>query len=373
MKSILLTTTAIVAFAGAAAAGGHTSISNSMSATLGYNDGGDPATVTNDDENGFYWEGNLKTTATAALDNGVEAGAYFEITVAGDDATQSNDGGQDLASSDFVLSLTSESAGLFYGDTSRAAEKHWVSAGDMEADGVSTGSNSAVLRGDVMFGGVDASVSYLVDDSASAGSDDLQQLSIGAGADFGMFSASLAYQEETDYVDGNGDFTQQGVLGVSGTAAVAGATITLAYVDWELDGAEHNSTGIKVAYPFGPVTATAYYVAEDGAAGDDDNLGLNIAYADGPIAASLDLQDDQGVSKWAVEGSYDVGNGLSVFGGAENNNEEDTDYHVGGTYDLGGGASVLVTYAMDDDGDQGDEIGGGDYQNGTTVELSFAF
>ena len=68
MKSILLTTTAIVAFAGAAAADGHTSISHALSGTLGYND---TVAASEDNENGFYWSGNLKTTASATLDNGL--------------------------------------------------------------------------------------------------------------------------------------------------------------------------------------------------------------------------------------------------------------------------------------------------------------
>jgi len=112
MKSILLTSTALVAFAGAAAADGHAGISHALSGTLGYN-----SEVDGIGEDGFYWEGNLKTTATAALDNGITAGAYFEVTVAGDDGVAGNDGGQDLASSDFVLSLTSETASLYFGTT----------------------------------------------------------------------------------------------------------------------------------------------------------------------------------------------------------------------------------------------------------------
>lgn len=373
MKSILLTTTAIVAFAGAAAADGHTSITHALSGTLGYNDAGSPASLTSDNEDGFYWEGNLKTTATATLDNGLTAGAYFEITINADDVNNNNDFGQALSSSDFVLSLTSDTAGLYYGDTSRAAEKHWASAGDMESDGFSTDSDSAVLRGDVSVSMIDMSVSYIIADAATAGVDDLQQLSVGASADFGMFSVAAAYQAEPTggFTDTNGDWSGDEIMGLSGTATVGGATVTVAYADnktmnWQ-------STGVKVSYPFGPVTATAYYVDENRAPGDP-NMGVKVAYSDGPIAATVDWQDDQGTNKWSVNGSYDIGNGLSVFGGMENQNEgADNDYHVGGTYDLGGGASVLVTYAMDDDGDQADEIGSGDYQQGTTVELSFAF
>ena len=126
---ILLTTTALVAFAGAAAADGHTSVSHALSAELGYNNEADAI-----GEDGFFWEGNLKTTATAALDNGLTAGAYFEITVSGDDAAAgSSDAGNALVASDFVLSLTSETASLYFGDTAPAGKKYFSAAGDMEA------------------------------------------------------------------------------------------------------------------------------------------------------------------------------------------------------------------------------------------------
>ena len=176
MKNILLTTTALVAFAGAAAADGHTSVTHALSATLGYTDNAnvDSADVSaanagnNFGENGFFWEGNLKTTATAALDNGVTAGAYFEITVSGDDAAAgSSDAGNALTASDFVLSLTSETASLYFGDTAPAGKKYFSAAGDMESDNFSTDSDSAVLRGDVSFGGMNGSVSYIVDDKSN--------------------------------------------------------------------------------------------------------------------------------------------------------------------------------------------------------------
>ena len=123
MKSILLTSTALVAFAGAAAADGHTNISHELAATLGYNSENDGI-----GEDGFYWEGNLKTTASAELNNGVMASAYFEATIAGDNGTSADDGGQDLVSSDFVLSLTGANAGIHFGDTGTAANKHWAAA-----------------------------------------------------------------------------------------------------------------------------------------------------------------------------------------------------------------------------------------------------
>lgn len=399
MKSILLTSTALVAFAGAAVADGHTGISFAGSATLGYNAYDTDATditITNDDHDGFYWDAEIDVTMSAELDNGLTATAAFDFDVADDNV------GEALVSGGYVLSLESETAGLFFGDTAFAAETRWSSAGDMEADSFSEADGEAVLRGDVAFGGVEASISYAVadaggqfvdvDDAAAPAvnpyDDEVDQLSVGVVGTFGNFTVGAAYQEEsiavddadatadaTDYdpSDENGDFNTDEVFGVFASASLGGADITVAYAEETNSG--ESSTGIKVAYPVGPVTATAYFVSEEGSdlPDEDPNLGLNLAYADGPLAVELDLQDDQGVSKWALEGSYDVGNGLTVLAGVLNDNEADEDFYIAGEYDLGGGAELLVSYGLDDDGDNGDEIGDPEYQAGTTVEVSFSF
>ena len=74
---------------------------------------------------------------SAALENGVTATAAFNIEIDDESAGNDNvDGSNDfnLASSNLLLSLTTETLGLHFGDTSFAAEKQWNSAGDMEAD-----------------------------------------------------------------------------------------------------------------------------------------------------------------------------------------------------------------------------------------------
>jgi outer membrane protein OmpU len=391
MKSILLTTTAIVAFAGVAAADGHTSVGLSGSATLGYN---------NDDvfgEDGFYWDTQLDIAMSAALDSGVTATAAFNIEIDDESATNDQfDGNNDfnLVSSNLLLSLTTETLGLHFGDTSFAAEKQWNSAGDMQADAFSEADGETVIRADMMYSGVSASVSYAVsnvdggyvaDDGTEGTAGD--QLSLGASGAFGMVNFSVAYQAEADnneyvndYFGNNGDWTDQEVIGVSAGTTVAGADITAAYAQWTdvaLNSDEVlTSMGIEVSYPIGPVTATAYYVAEDAdVAGDvDDNYGLTVAYADGPIAATVKIRNEQGRDEWNLEGSYDTGLGLTLLAGMLNENEgDDADYYVGGDYDLGGGANVLVVYANDEDGDQEDEIGSAEYYPGTTVAVSFSF
>ncbi len=448
MKSILLTTTAIVAFAGAAAADGHAGVTLGGDFTLGFNDDNDDdnALIIGDND-GFYWEGDLNVTGTAALDNGVTAGVSFEFDIF--DETN----GQAVVSDGVVMSLTTDTAGLFLGDTSFAAETQWSGAGDMEADGFSEADGENVLRGDVSFGGFDASVSYVlthaaggfvdaavgtdpltgpvedfdedgdgvidagsgaalqadIDAALAAGDltndEEVDQLSIGVSGEVGMFSMALAYQEESvsaglgaaadllpeDDVDAlvdaglyapkvaNGDFNEAEVFGISAGVNLAGADITLAYAQTSgIDGGDdESSTGIQVAYPFGPVTGTVYYVSEDDGS-DEDNYGVTVAYADGPIAVTLDYDYDQGVNKVALDGSYDVGNGFTVFAGVydeSDSDDEGTDAYIAGTYDLGGGAELLVSYAdAERDGTIGDdEVGGPDYQVGTTVEVSFSF
>jgi outer membrane protein OmpU len=399
MKSILLTTTAIVAFAGVAAADGHTSVGFSGSATLGYNDDdtlvddtlvlGDPGFGGTIGKDGFFWDTQLDVAMSATLSNGLTAGADFNIEI--DDENTGNDGagGNDfnLVSSNLLLSLKSDTASLYFGDTSFAAESQWKSAGDMQADAFSEADGEVVLRGDVNYGGVSASVSTVVSnvDGGYVGEDGAEgagdQLSFGASGAFGMVNFAVAYQAEADnegYFDGNGDWTDESVMGVSAGTTVAGADITAAYAQWtgiDPSTEELTSLGIQVSYPIGPVKATAYFVSEDNEAGDaEDNYGLTVAYADGPIAVTAKVRNEQGRDEWNLEGSYDTGLGLTVLAGMLNENEgDDADYYVGGDYDLGGGANVLFVYANDEDSDQGDEIGSAEYYPGTTVQVSFSF
>mgnify|MGYP006134596767 CR=1 FL=1 len=356
MKNILLASTALVAFAGAAVAEGHAGISFTGSADLGYND-----TVAGDN-NGFYSDLDLVAGFATVLDNGLTAAASLNLDNL-DTGTNTENG------ADYTLSLTSETAGLFYGDTKFAAETHWTSAGDMESDGFSEADGEVALRGDVKLGTVSASVSYALADANSNKNliDDVTQLSIGASTDFGNVNVVLAYQEDTlEAYAGNGDFNSSDVFGLSVGTSFAGADVRVAYAEDN----NSDSLGLKVAYPFGPVTATAYLVTESIG---DDNLGINLSYSNGPVAVALDVQDDQGVSKVGLEGSYDIGNGLMAYAGYLTQDASDDFFYVAGSYDLGSGASLLVSYAEDDSNVEGDEIGAGEYQDGTTVEVSFQF
>jgi outer membrane protein OmpU len=290
----------------------------------------------------------------------------------------------------------------------------------MESDGFSEADGEEALRGEVTYGNVTAQLSYVLGNNAGTRNavEEMNQLSLAVSADFGNFNVVAAYQAESDEAAGffssgddgvngpdgltgdadgggtigvdetgvlgdeadngttighgdNGDFTDNEVFGLSVGTSFSGADIRLAYAE----DANSESIGVQVAYPFGPVTATVYYVSENTPGNNDDNYGLTLAYENGPIAAKFDYDNDQGTDKYGIEGSYNVGNGVTVYAGYlffDGLVEEDA-FYVAGSYDLGSGAEFLVSYAEGDDGEYEDEIGANDYQAGVTAELSFAF
>jgi outer membrane protein OmpU len=375
MKSILLTTTALVAFAGAAAAEGHTSIGFSGTSTLGYNDEANTAAGA-DDYNGFYFDTTLTVKGAAELDNGVTASAQFNIDIQEDGLGEANsvaDGNTNLSADDFVMSLSTESATLTFGDTATAAGKMWKSAGDMESDGFTTDAfdaieADAVLRGDVTMGDVSASVSYVIVTTGTQ--QEIDQLSFGVNAAVAGVNIAAAYEEATTKQTEAGDANNDEIFGLSVGFAAVGANFTVAYAEDE----NSQSTGVKASMPVGPVTVTGYYVDENAGNGDA-NFGVNVKYAADALTVALDLQDDQGTSKIGIDGSYDLGNGLTIMAGALDNEVEGTDTYVAAGYDLGGGAALLVSYADAETTDAlaDDEVGGPDYQVGTTLAVSFKF
>jgi hypothetical protein len=379
MKSTLLTTTALIAFAGAAFADGHSAndgVSFSGVATLGYNNTTSTANTGTDDDDsdvtvgletydnefGFYSDLEVTLGLSKALDNGLTVAASIDLEDLADGAD---------ASSDYTLSVTSETASMYYGDTKFAAESKWSEVGDMAASSFSEQDGETVLRGEGNVAGVDAAVSAVIN------GDKTEQVSLGATATFGMFNLGLGYQDSASTsftaargtadndVDGfsaaaNGDFNGNKVYAVSVGGSFAGADVALGYADNSVE----TSTGISVAYPVGPVALSASYADNSVSI---DAWDIAATYAAGAITATIST--DEG-DDYALEGSYDLGNGAKVFAGVADGGD---DYYVAASYDLGGGASVLASYADDQADDSEDEVGANEYQNGATVELTFTF
>lgn len=338
MKSILLASASIVGFAGAAAA----EVTFGGSAGLGYND---------NVKGGFYWDGDVSVTMSKELNNGLTATATFGLNIV------DNDLGADVTvDGNWAVSLTSETAGLHFGDVDNATETLWSGIDGMEADSFDEDDprlfGDATLRGDVTLGAVQASLSY----NAAAGGD-LEGLQVAADATFGAFNVGVAYQDDS--------FTGSEVIGVSAGTTLGAATVALAYAD---NGVE-DSIGVSVGYPVGPVSLGAYF-ATNSVSGDA--YGLSASYAAGAITvdAGYDV-DTAGEGLFDVEATYDVGNGIKAWVGVLDNGDA---YYVAGTMDLGGDASLLVSYADDgDDAAAADDIGAPELNDGTTAKISFSF
>ena len=400
MKRILLASASVVAFAGAA----HADFSISGSTSVWYND---DFNERENGEPGFSNDLDFDVTFTQELNYGLTFAATIGFEYVDSDAGSINNGQTDFGGftdDNWVVSVTGDMGGFYFGNTAFAAETYWDGVSNMDADDFSEADGETVIRGEVMYAGVTAGVSYLVhnDDVAMGmGTGELDQMSVGATGEFGMFNFSIAYQEEADLfyeMDGdgpdgiagndddteqfNGDFDTDEVFGIAVGGSFAGADVTLAYAKNQTEDA--SSLGVEVAYPFGPVTVTGFYVAEDDESNpdQDDNYGVKLDYASGPIAVSA-FYEDGGSEQMGVEGSYDVGNGIMVYAGyvdegdKEDGTPESEYFYIASEIDLGGGASVLFSYADVDDPAAADtaldEIGANDYFLGTTIRATFSF
>jgi len=343
MKSILLTSTALVAFAGAAAADGHTSVSLSGEASAEYNS-----------ELGFDMSTEITATGSAALDNGLTATASLTF-----EATQDNDGTFSSGS----ISLESDTAGLTFG----------------------YGLNGAiysVLEDDYLvqlLGGADETLEEQVD-------------GVTAYAEFGAatlyVSAPIAVTSSTDALEFGISADVAGwTVGVAGTGAsdaavkvtgtVAGATITLG-------GSTEDEYDFGVDYTVGPVTLgfstdegeeytiTGDYAANGFSAGfeyvTDETWEVSAGYDMNGLALEASYNSAEVV---VVDGTYDLGNGLTVGAGATDNVE--TVIYAFGELDLGGGATAFLDWT--DSAADLSEVGPSerDILVGTTVGVSFTF
>lgn len=368
MKSILLASASVVAFAGAAMA----EVTFSGDATLGYND-----TPTDEDaQEGFYWDSNLAITLSQTLNNGLTATATVDF-----DLSDDNLGDDPLVGTDFLLELASESSSLQFGAVEFAAIDHWGTNGaQLTADGFSERDGETVLRGNISYGGVDASISYVVADAdGTPVADDLEQLALGASATFGSFNVGLAYQEESDDATAvwGADFNTNQVFGISAGTTFGGADVLLTYAQ-ESGSVDRDSIGVSVSYPIGPVALRGWIASNSDH--DDLSYGIRAIYsADAfSVTAIYESRGDTDPIRWSLEGSYDVGNGITVFAGVLGRDAWAGEaYYVAGEMELGENASLLVSYVDADDTNAGyladDEVGANEYQNGLTAEVTFTF
>ena len=361
MKNVLLTTTALVAFAGAAAA--DTNITWGGSAAIGYND---------EYVDGVYFEADIDITlsASSALDNGYTAEMSYGIDITGSTLT-----GDDYPE----LSISNGMNSLSLGDTG-AASDHFSKITGMTNGLADTDGDSQVLRADAAFGTFEASLSYVVDDYTGFDTpldltDDNaditvtdEDVSFGASGSVGDFTFGVGYDLEVHAVAGDQTSPVEDNWGVSAGFSFGPATISAAYAS---DGIESMGVGIDYDLGNGLVVGATYATNTL----EDDTYGVTADYAAGAFEVSAAYLMDNTNQEISAEASYDMGNGAVVMAGfsQQDSGLDNTNQWVAATYDLGGNASVLLAYATDDDPLATEEIGPNDYYEGITLEVSMKF
>ena len=378
MKRILLTTTALTMTAGIAAA----DVSVSGSFKLGFNDtpaNGTTAPVAassvlnadgtittvaavaasadwrTSDNHGVYNDLGVTFGMSSTLDNGMAASITADMN--GNDTTNN-------VADAYTLSLSSDALTVAFGSVEYSARSNWASAGDMASDGWFNQNDAGgnVLKADASVGGLAISASAQVTTGAKASPN---PVSISVGGSLGGASYVIA--------------SEGSMMGVSTTSSLGGSTVTVAYSTaptvTNAAGAKHasqtdTSTGVKIAYPAGAITTTASYSVEtSGAAAHAaaaDSWNISAAYSAGGTSVTFST-DESSANK--LEGSTTMGAATVSAGLAD----DFDDMYLAVSQSLGGGAAIMASYAVDGGSPAGDEVGAGDWQEGLTVELTFAF
>jgi len=365
MYRILLATTALVSFTGAAAA----EITWSGEAELGYN-----TEEQVEDGEGVIATAEIAPNLSVELDYGLtaEAGATFTL-IDQEGGSEVDADALDFDVDGYELSLSNETFALSFGTVDFAPDSMWESAGDMESDGFSENDGETTLLLTGSYGPVMAGVSTVLHNdefAAGAAEGEFDQLGVAVNAELEGFDISLAYQEEAEFAfTGNDDFEPNEIFALSVGTTFEGLDVRLGYASDET--ADENSTGIELGYAIQDVSLGGYFVSEtDG----DDNLGVSAGYESGPLALDAFYEDEQGAYVTGLEGSYAVTDRLVVRAGVieDEDDADDGGSYIGGEYDLGNGASFLVSFA-DADNEGEDELGAPEYKNGATALLTLEF
>jgi hypothetical protein len=383
MKRILLTSTALVAFAGAAAA----DISFSGTAEFSYNvDAAGTVTNTSDTE--------ITAAASQALNNGYTASVSFTIDPEGA-------AGEEIAAGDITVANDSSSVTYHIGaDGAGAAHlgdhKTMQSAvtnvfGDADTAEVTA---NARVSGSLTMAGATVGVSmndagdYQLGVSTDLGGTTLSAGFDGAtGGEYGIMLGGSASSVDYELAFGsNGADTS---YGLSASTTAGGADITLAFGDlgYEIGASmplgaatvgvkltDTNATAgngweITAATALDAVDVSFKLAQAEGAT--DTTWEMTAGYSAGAVAVSATFDS---ASDSDITASYDMGNGLVAYAGVLNDNDGTVDAtYAGVEYDLGGGAALTVSNATLGAGYTADTDFGQDYAAGTTVSVSFSF
>ena len=369
-SAILLASASIVAFAGAAAA----EVSFGGDAKLGYND---------DVEDGFYWDAGLTAKLSQDLDNGLTVAASLDI-----DLTRNNAGSLGpVTTSDWVVTVSSETASLAFGDVATAAST-FAFANDMDG-GINdhtedyAGENDSGILAKASFGDFSIAASTIIEDSANgstltgAGDNGATQIAV-AGSFGGINVGLLSVQDET-----LAGIAQDDAMLVSLGGTFGGVDVTLNAGNVN----DVDRMGLDLGYTVGDVVLGAYYMQDD-AAGAEDMYGVKATYTAGAVTVKGYYTENRGNvdgdNEYSVAVAYDMGNGLVINAGlidgeTAGGTDDDQYNYIVADYNLGGGASFLVSYADANDdatansNDIDTTLGGYELKSGLTAQLKLAF
>lgn len=408
MKSILLASASIVAFAGAASAQDDMPLGIIFGgeASFGFQDSfddDDPADVDQfETETGFFYEADLSVTFRTRMNNGLIGQSTFTIPIA-----DTNIGDELGVDNDFVLGLSIDGmGGVFLGDVAFGAEEFdfatMQSADFSEQDGETT------LRGEATFADFTIVGSGIVadeeNDEPRLGNDNndrdyLDQLSIGANGSIGRFALSFGYQEESRafrttaaegagdgialddpatldfdesaesisnrYDTDNGDFNTDEQFGIAVGTTFGGFTVTGGY--GQNTTADTESYGIKVEVPVGPLAVSAEYVFEPDF--DNDSYSIGASYDSGRIVVDAEFGEEVGEEEYDLKVGFRLSEVTSIQAGY---NDDDKGF-VAARQNIGDNAFVELSYADSEDAGFDNDEFVGDIRDGITVKVGLQF
>ena len=325
MKKVLLTSTALVAFAGAA----HAEVTLSGSAEMGIFGGTDVETQ-------FHQDIDVTFTMSGETDAGLTFGASVDIdeTAAGTDATDDNGttvfisgsfGTVTMGDTDGALDWALTDAGNI-GNPGSLADDETVHAG-YNGNWLDGAYDGQIVRYDNTFGDFGVAISVEMDDAGVL--DDGYAIGFTYNTDLGGadLALGLGYQEADltsittilDYFDTTTFPTTGTTAGTKVSAVGLGATVTL-------------DSGFTGGFTF-----TDFSI--DGTDADVTHTGLGVGYAVDAFSvhANYGIYDLDGteISGWGLTAGYDLGGGASVLAGYGSSDLSDLGGDTVDTWSLG--------------------------------------
>jgi len=375
MKRILLTSTALVAFAGAAAA----DISLSGTAEFSYTTGAASG-------NGYSSDTEITAAASQALNNGYSASVSFTID------PEAEDDPLTAGVDESIVNIVTAGNITVANDTSSIT--YYIGTG-VGAAYIGTGANDQQTDNGVSFGSDDPQVNEtarivasteLGGATVSASLDDGDQMQIGVSTDLGGTSLQVGFDQATSGFGAQISGDASGVsytlavdsdnaygLTASTTAGGADLTLNMGDMGWDIGasmplGAATVGVTLDDAQAWEVSISTALDAIDLGFKFDNDSdWSMTAGYTAGDMSVDFETANASGVTTWSMDASYDLGNGLSV--GAGTTNTANTAY-AEVNYDLGAGAALAIEYGASAAASAGPDE---DINAGTSISVSFSF